>query len=336
MTPVPKPYRIELSAAATAGGERPAATRLQLRQAPGTAKPATGAAGVDVERPFERRPRPAQVPANQGTDPRVDELVATLRDLKHAMEPPQGAAAEMVAAYRRGIIEICELRLAIDDTRASIESARREVASLRRLEQGDDGFRRAGCELDAVADETERATSVILGAAEDIEIQTRELRLSIVNPADRARLEIVLARVVALYEACDFQDLTGQRIARTLNVLRLMESRLDRVIAACGALAPVDSQAVATATRSRNLSKASRVDMPSDRGGSNRAAGEAIAGLLLPKATGEAPAEPRWLLHGPAVPGAKGHVTQADIDAMFDKTTASRDGPGMPARHSRP
>ena len=89
----------------------------------------------------------------------------------------------------------------------------------------------------------------------------------------------ILDRTVTLYEACNFQDLTGQRITKIVGVLKFIEERLDRVIAAWGDL-------------------------------------EAFRGLVEQENEGRA--EDRALLNGPKLEDDAGHVSQHDIDALFN------------------
>jgi len=76
--------------------------------------------------------------------------------------------------------------------------------------------RHSGLELQGVVQATEDAANNIMTAAEMI-------RDAVDAPDGR---EVILEQVGAIFEACEFQDLTGYRVRRMLEQLRLVESEL--------------------------------------------------------------------------------------------------------------
>ena len=113
----------------------------------------------------------------------------------------------------------------------AIALTKREIASLQRSATGLDGMHRAAGELDAVAAATESATTTILGAVEDIESAANMLRASGLEIRQGNHVGTILDRVILLYETCNFQDLTGQRIEKVVDTLKFVEQRLDSMIA---------------------------------------------------------------------------------------------------------
>jgi chemotaxis protein CheZ len=77
----------------------------------------------------------------------------------------------------------------------------------------------SGVELEAVVQATEHAANQIMEAAEAI---SRWLQAG----GDPAALPAVTRQVNAIFEACTFQDLTGQRIRRAIEHLQQVESML--------------------------------------------------------------------------------------------------------------
>jgi chemotaxis protein CheZ len=74
-------------------------------------------------------------------------------------------------------------------------------------------------ELDAIVQHTAQATNEILDACERIEA---------VQPSVGTRAAAALgAEVTRIYEACSFQDITGQRIAKVVAALKAIEARID-------------------------------------------------------------------------------------------------------------
>jgi chemotaxis protein CheZ len=114
----------------------------------------------------------------------------------------------------------------------AIALTKHEIASLQRSATGLDGMQRAAGELDAVASATESATTTILGAVEDIESASNLLRASGLEGRQGDYVGTILDRVILLYETCNFQDLTGQRIEKVVDTLKFVEQRLDSMIAA--------------------------------------------------------------------------------------------------------
>lgn len=80
--------------------------------------------------------------------------------------------------------------------------------------------RNSGLELEAVVQATEEAANRIMEAAEAIGDWLRE------GNRDSASLEVVNEKVNAIFEACSFQDVTGQRIRRAIQHLQQVETML--------------------------------------------------------------------------------------------------------------
>ncbi|HXT81968.1 MAG TPA: hypothetical protein VN702_20580 [Acetobacteraceae bacterium] len=88
--------------------------------------------------------------------------------------------------------------------------------------------RNSGVELELVVQATESAANHIMEAAEAIGAWLREGR------RDPASLEAMAVRVNAIFEACTFQDVTGQRIRRAISHLQQVETMLTELMPAVG------------------------------------------------------------------------------------------------------
>jgi chemotaxis protein CheZ len=95
---------------------------------------------------------------------------------------------------------------------------------------GDADHGRASRELDAVVDSTERATQHILEAAENIDEAANTLSASLKHEQEQALTSDIRDHVVRIFEACNFQDLGGQRIAKVLATLTFVEDRVMRMM----------------------------------------------------------------------------------------------------------
>jgi chemotaxis protein CheZ len=112
------------------------------------------------------------------------------------------------------------VRMAAED----IHDLRMELASLGVDKLRADHLPQAGLELDAVVEETEKATNRIMESAEAIMAADR---------SDPAAFEAMVdAQMIDIFEACTFQDITGQRIAKVVETLQRLESRFDRLLEA--------------------------------------------------------------------------------------------------------
>ncbi len=91
--------------------------------------------------------------------------------------------------------------------------------------------RNSGIELEAVVQATEAAANTIMEAAEAIQGWLSSDR------KDEASLRLVSEKVSSIFEACSFQDVTGQRIRRAIQHLQQVEQMLEGLIP--GGTAPV-------------------------------------------------------------------------------------------------
>lgn len=80
--------------------------------------------------------------------------------------------------------------------------------------------RNSGLELEAVVQATEAAANRIMEAAEAIADWLRD------EGGDSVSAQALTAKVSAIFEACTFQDVTGQRIRRAIHHLRHVETML--------------------------------------------------------------------------------------------------------------
>jgi chemotaxis protein CheZ len=99
--------------------------------------------------------------------------------------------------------------------------------------------RNSGLELEAVVQATEEAANRIMEAAEAIGDWMRD------HKHDPASMEVVNEKVNAIFEACSFQDVTGQRIRRAIQHLQQVETMLTDL--APGQTAPTIEQVVVSA-----------------------------------------------------------------------------------------
>ncbi len=168
------------------------------------------------------------------------------------------------------------LRVEIQRLAEYIESAKNELMQMAPEEGEGAGITGASEHLHAVIKSTEEASNAIMDAADAIQA-------AVAGMGGEAEQKIMDA-TNQIYEACNFQDLAGQRITKVMTLLSHIDERVSRLTGlfsrAPGADAEgADAQAKPSAT--------------------------VITGDFDQKS----------LLNGPQLPGSA--PTQADIDALF-------------------
>lgn len=113
-----------------------------------------------------------------------------------------------------------------------IENARTEISSLSPEHDDSAGIPRAGLELDAIVEATESATETIMQSAEDI--------MSFDSENFDEYKDHINNEVMKIFEACSFQDITGQRISKVVKTLNHVEERVGKLITILG-LSSVDA-----------------------------------------------------------------------------------------------
>ena len=109
---------------------------------------------------------------------------------------------------------------------------RRDLAAL--ITEGKDRrMTRAAGELNAAVDSMETATQKILASAEIIDDCARALASALDDDYHLGLAQDVQDHVVRIYEACNFQDLAGQRIGKVITTLMMIEERVAAMIERC-------------------------------------------------------------------------------------------------------
>lgn len=117
----------------------------------------------------------------------------------------------------------------IKDLSSYIDTLRREIASLSPGEVKSRLIDPATDELDATIEATVSATHTIMDVAEKMDAFGAEL-----TPAQRDKLT---GFVTQIFEACTFQDITGQRIRKVITAMRAIEQRIANLTAIAGGAA---------------------------------------------------------------------------------------------------
>jgi chemotaxis protein CheZ len=140
---------------------------------------------------------------------------------------------------------------------------------------------RVGRELGAVVAGTEQATENILKSAEDIDQIATNLSSLLKGNYEQGLAQDMRDHVVRIFEACNFQDLIGQRISTVVATLKFIEEHILRMLEIWHSI------------------EQSGAPAPAMQSSGNR---DGKSGLL----------------NGPKLAGDPGHSSQAEIDVIFD------------------
>ncbi|MEX0697167.1 MAG: protein phosphatase CheZ [Dongiaceae bacterium] len=202
----------------------------------------------------------------------VSERLDALQKRSDRIDPGEIVeVVEGIMGTMRGDLSTAELDLyaELGSLGKYIADAKAEISSLRPNEIRDQHLPIASDELDAIVGATEQATNGILEAVETIEGLTQDMSPEVAEKVTEA--------VTRVYESCNFQDITGQRVTKVVKALKQIEASVIGLLAAFG----------------DDSSPAARPAAPSPD---------------------EAPVD-HELLNGPQLPGEA--TTQADIDALL-------------------
>jgi chemotaxis protein CheZ len=190
------------------------------------------------------------------------------------------AQAHALLETYRAQIEQCEkLKVELDLIHDAISRTKREIAVLHGNSFNGEEMARVNGELGAVVGGTEQATQQILEATEAID-QAASAMAKVTSPDQHKILsEEIQERVVSIFEACNFQDLTGQRINKVMTTMKFIENHITVMMDIWGGVDAIKAHAPAIVDTRADDAK---------------------------------------LLNGPKLDGDVGHASQDDIDALFD------------------
>jgi len=240
-------------------------------------------------------PMPMPDVAEGDVGPMHSEIMAELRAIRAQMAAPvrhspaettEAAVAREVAESQalletyRAQIEQCEkLKVELDLIHDAINRTKREIAVLHGKSFDGQEMAKVNGELGAVVGGTEQATQQILEATEAIDQAATALAKNVSPDQQRMLSEEIQERVISIFEACNFQDLTGQRISKVMSTMKFIEQHINEMMSIWGGVDAIKAHAPA----------------------------------IVDTREGDAK-----LLNGPKLDGDDGHASQNDIDALFD------------------
>ncbi|MBE7638311.1 chemotaxis protein CheZ [Sneathiella sp. P13V-1] len=148
----------------------------------------------------------------------VADLVGTL------MENMEGDISAQDIHIHHQIFELVEF----------IKKARGEIAALQPQEINEQHIPAATDELSAIVEATEEATNTILDAAEKL----GEIGAEVGGEQEEKITDVI----TSIYEASNFQDITGQRINKVVSTLKHIETTINKMAQSIGAEINADAE----------------------------------------------------------------------------------------------
>lgn len=140
-----------------------------------------------------------------------DQVVSIINSVIHKVREPHETSREMICK------ELHDLKIIMEELRAQLgQTSAKDVLS-KHIPSATD-------ELDAVSGATEEATITIMNACEQILLNLGGV------PADSG--SVIEGEVTRIYEACTFQDITGQRIGKVVKTLKLIDAKISDLLGA--------------------------------------------------------------------------------------------------------
>ena len=204
------------------------------------------------------------------------EILGELQALRNLIERRGGASSAEVDAGHAKASGGRQFKDESDTLHAAIGRIKQEIAALH-AGPFNGNPARVTRELDAVAAGAEHATQQIITAAEDIEDAANTLTACLHSGHQKALAHDISDHVIRIFEACNFQDLSGQRISKVVETLNFIEHHVDRMMENWGGRAAFNDDTAAAVVAH----------------------------------------DPDAKLNGPKLDGDSGHATQADVDALF-------------------
>jgi chemotaxis protein CheZ len=163
--------------------------------------------------------------ASQTGIPALKQKLAAIR--AQQPETEHGMIAEVVRAVLTTVSDELTakettLLREVEELGRTIATAKSEIAALKVDDITDHDIPFATDELDAIVEHTAHATHAILESCETLD----EVSASVSGDAS-TKLQDAVTKI---YEACSFQDITGQRITKVVTTLKVIEEKVAHII----------------------------------------------------------------------------------------------------------
>lgn len=236
-----------------------------------------------MSQPDEPVPNGSAVPAASALDAdaalRHLEVITEIRAVRTLIEGRTQDTQRALDKFQAQFQELQKIKTELLIIENAITQTKQELATIHVSGFSSADMSRVANELDAVVNGTEQAAHSILNAVENIDQNANTLAGAVTAEGEQKLAREIQDRVVQIFEACNFQDLTGQRITKVVATMKFIEDHIHRMMDIWGGIEAFKE--------------------------------------FTPRAIKEREGD-ETLLHGPKLEGEAGHASQDDIDALFN------------------
>jgi chemotaxis protein CheZ len=231
-----------------------------------------------IEELGEHRPRPVVSPVEAESALRHNEIMTELKVLRALLATRGTESPVAIPPVQPPVADVEAFKSELGVVYDAITQTKQEIAMLHVTGFGSPEMGRVTRELGAVVGSSETATHRILEAGEEIEDIATTLSAALKNLQDQDLARDIQDHVTRIFEACNFQDIAGQRITKVIATLKFIEDHILRMMDIWGGIEHFKD--------------------------------------IVPDAKAERENHPQ-LVNGPRLDDDRGYVSQKDIDAMF-------------------
>ena len=165
------------------------------------------------------------------------------------MTSPEPTAEDMTT-------EIVRLKREILGLFEYMQRVRQEIAAIHKPSDETDHLFSMEDQLDAIVSATEEATNSIMETVEENNQAIEKLREKVVGEQALKLLDGMVDNGMKVFEACSFQDITGQRISKVVKSMKYVETRVNSIIEVWGKDAVEATEITAETGKKREGDKA--------------------------------------------------------------------------------
>lgn len=152
-----------------------------------------------------------------------EDIARLMKDVRDRTPPDIKKMGEAVNAFKAAWPTTIGLYVQLQLLSDFIDKSKCELAAFRPDDVKRHFIPKATDELDAIVEATAEATHRIMDAADVI--------VSMADKLSAPDADKVMAAITSIYEACTFQDITGQRVTKVVGTLKIIEERIDKMMA---------------------------------------------------------------------------------------------------------
>jgi len=115
-----------------------------------------------------------------------------------------------------------------------MQRVRKEIATIHHPVDEEHQITKMSDQLDAIVAATEDATDTIMEMSESSQDMVQKIRDGAEGDELSKALDKIDENCMNVFEACSFQDITGQRVAKVLKSIRFVEERISKLVEVWG------------------------------------------------------------------------------------------------------